>query len=187
MGVEIKTDDSASPDNDLCVRAVAGAFADLFLSLVRPGVSDERLFALWRELIAALRGPRSGLTVLRAQLMFATASLRLMDLLGYGPALSVCTQCRRPSGPTDAWYAPEHGGLVCASCRSSWEGFLVPANAHALALLRFARQAPLSDLLRVSLPVDVGVNALRLMREVWKHAPLDREPHGLETISALLV
>ncbi len=185
--VDFKTHEGRSADSDLCVRAVTGAFADLFLSLVKPGISDERLFALWGELIVALRGPRTGLTVLRAQLMFAIASLRLMDLLGYGPALSVCTHCRQPSGPTDAWYAPEHGGLVCATCRPSWEGFLVPANAHALALLRFARKAPLSDLLRVSLPVDVGVNVLRLMREVWKHAPLDREPHGLETISALLV
>lgn len=170
----------------LSLHAVGGAFADMFVGLVRPGVADERLFVLWEELSAALSGLEGHLTPLRGQLMFAAASLKLMDLLGYGPALSVCAACRQPSGPTDAWYAPQDGGLVCAACRGSWAGALVPANAHALSLLRFARQAPLADVLRVSLPVEVGMNALRLIREVWKHAPLDREPHGLETIGAIL-
>lgn len=166
--------------------AVAGAFADLCLKLIRPGVADERLFKLWEELIACLADLSEEPTALRAQLLFAAASLKLMDALGYGPALRACAVCRRPPGPTDAWYAPGLNGLVCSDCIQTWQEPAVLAKAHSLAFLRFMRTSPLCDVLRVGLAVDVAQNVLRIVQEVWKHAPLDREPHGLETIEHIL-
>lgn len=165
---------------------VAGAFADLFLKLTRPGVADERLFVLWEELISCLAELPQEPTALRAQLLFAAASLKLMDALGYGPALRACATCRRPPGPTDAWYAPSLNALICSDCIQTWKEPAVLARTHALALMRFMRTSPLSDVLRVGLAVDVAQNVLRLIQEVWKHAPLDREPHGLETIERIL-
>lgn len=165
---------------------VAGAFSDLFLKLIRPGVSDERLYRLWEELIACLGGLSQEPTALRCQLIFAASSLRLMDALGYGPALSVCGVCRRPPGPTDAWYTPSLNGLVCSDCIRDWKEPAILARAHALTFLRFMRQSGLNDVLRVGLAVDVAQNALRLIQEVWKHAPLDREPHGFGTIERIL-
>lgn len=171
----------------LSAMAVAGAFADMFLALVHPGVADERLFVLWEELASALASVDSGLTPLRARLLFAAVSLRLMDLLGYGPRLSAkCGLCHEPIGPTDAWYAPDDGVLICAECATGWRGGLIRAQTHALALLKFVRSAPLADMLRVSMPVDVGENVVRLARAAWRQAPLEREPHGFETIEALL-
>jgi len=167
--------------------AVAGAFADLFLRLIRPGVADERLFALWEELIACLAELPQEPTALRAQLMFAAASLKLMDALGYGPALSAkCGVCHSPMGPTDVWYAPGQNTLVCSDCIQDSREPAILAKVHAIALLRFMRASSLSDVLRVSLNHDVALNALRIIQEVWQHAPLDRQPHGLETIQAIM-
>ncbi|MFA6161277.1 MAG: DNA repair protein RecO [Patescibacteria group bacterium] len=165
---------------------VCGAFADLCLKLIRPGVADERLFNLWIELLDSLSGLPQELSAVRAQLLFAAASLKLMDTLGYGPSLRACLSCHKPPGPTDAWYAPTSNGLVCADCISSWHEHAISAKAHSLALLRFMRSSPLSDVLRVGLNVDVAQNAIRLIKEVWQHAPLDREPHGMETIERML-
>ncbi|MDD5726208.1 MAG: DNA repair protein RecO [Patescibacteria group bacterium] len=167
--------------------AIAGAFADLFLKLTRPGVADERLFVLWEELITCLTELPQEPTALRAQLLFAAASLKLMDALGYGPALRACAVCRRPPGPTDAWYAPSLNALICSDCIQTRQEPAVLARTHALALLRFMRTSSLSDVLRVGLAVDVAQNVLRLVQEVWKHAPLEREPHGLDTIERILV
>jgi len=175
--------------------AVAGAFADLFLRLIRPGVADERLFALWEELVACLAELPQEPTALRAQLMFAAASLKLMDALGYGPALSAkCGACRHPfdfaqglpMGPTDVWYAPGQNALVCSDCVKASKEPAIPAKVHSIALLRFMRASPLPDVLRVSLNLEVGQNVLRIIQEVWQHAPLDRQPHGLETIQAIM-
>lgn len=166
--------------------AVAGAFADLCLKLIRPGVADERLFKLWEELIDCLAGLPEEPSALRAQLVFGAASLKLMDALGYGPVLSVCGSCRRPPGPTDAWYAPGLNGLICSDCIKSWQEPAIPAKAYSVAFLRFMRASSLNDVLRVGLAMDVAQNALRLIQEVWKHAPLDREPHGMETIERIM-
>jgi len=167
--------------------AVAGAFADLCLKLIRPGVADERLFNLWRELIVCLADLPQEPTALRAQLVFAAASLKLMDALGYGPALSAkCGVCRRPLGPTDVWYAPNLNGLVCLDCIQDFQEIAIMAKAQAIILLKFMRASTLSDVLRVGLTTDIAQNALQLTQEVWQHAPLDREPHGLETIACIL-
>jgi hypothetical protein len=48
------------------------------------------------------------------------------------------------------------------------------------------RASTLDDVLRVGLAVDVAHNALRLIQEVWKQAPLDREPHGMDTIERIM-
>jgi DNA repair protein RecO (recombination protein O) len=165
---------------------VAGAFADLCLKLIRPGVADERLFKLWEELINCLASLPEEPSALRAQLLFGAVSLKLMDALGYGPALRVCGVCRRPPGPTDVWYAPGLNGLVCPDCLPTWRDPVILARAHSVAFLRFMRASSLDEVLRVGLAVDVAQNVLHLIQEVWKHAPLDREPHGMETIERLM-
>ncbi|MDD5437984.1 MAG: DNA repair protein RecO [Patescibacteria group bacterium] len=166
--------------------AIAGAFADLCLRLIRPGVADERLFKLWEELIGCLASLPEEPSALRAKLLFGAASLKLMDTLGYGPALSVCGVCRRPPGPTDAWFSPNLNGLICVDCVKTLSEPVMPARAHSVAFLRFMRASTLDDVLRVGLAVDVAHNALRLIQEVWKQAPLDREPHGMDTIERIM-
>lgn len=163
-----------------------GALADLYLKLIRPGVADERLFILWEEYLECLSGLPDEPTSLRAELLFAAASLRLMDALGYGPALRNCSLCHQPPGPTDTWYAPGINGLVCADCLSRYTEAVMPARAHSLSLMRFMREASLADVSRVGMTVEVAVNTIKIIQEVWQHAPLDKRPHGLETIAKFM-
>lgn len=163
-----------------------GALADLYLQLIKPGVADSRLFFLWEEYLGCLSGLTDEPTALRAELLFAATSLRLMDALGYGPALRNCALCRRPPGPTDAWYAPGINSLVCAECSSGYKETVMPARAHSLIFMRFIRQANLVDVLRLGMTVEAAVGAIKIIQEVWRHAPLGKRPHGLETIAEFL-
>lgn len=163
-----------------------GALADLYLKLIKPGVADERLFELWLEYLKCLASLPEEPTALRAELLFGASSLRLMDLLGYGPALNTCSLCHQPPGPTDAWYAPDMNGLICVDCVAKWSGNRMRAKALSLSLLRFMRAVPLGEVVKVAMEVEVARNALVIIQEVWGHAPLDKKPHGMETIAKFL-
>ena len=66
---------------------ICGAFADLVIRLTRPGIADEGLFELLSQAMktfGALPEPPSSE---RARFLYASATLRLLDVLGYAPEL----------------------------------------------------------------------------------------------------
>jgi DNA repair protein RecO len=71
----------------LAAYAIAGAFSDLVVRLTYPGISDERLFELLKELYASLAlGPPSP-SPERSRLMLSAATLKLLDILGFAPVI----------------------------------------------------------------------------------------------------
>ncbi|MBD3281352.1 DNA repair protein RecO [Candidatus Uhrbacteria bacterium] len=166
--------------------AVAGAFSDLCLKLLKPGVADERIFKLWVELSGISSQIKAEISPLRAQLLFSAVSLRLLDLLGYGPFFKSCAMCGEAQGPTEVFYAPERNAVVCLDCRGEVSEALIRVPAHAMNLLQFLRSASLADVLRITAKVDLIETVVVMTREICKHAPLDREPHGFQSISKLV-
>lgn len=75
----------ASAPGGLAGLAVCGAFADLLVRLLRPGIADERIFGLLAELIAVSSTLPAEPSPERGRLLYAAATLRLLDILGYGP------------------------------------------------------------------------------------------------------
>ncbi len=165
--------------------AVAGAFSDLCLKLLKPGVSDGRIYKLWAELCGILAQFEGEISPIRAQLLFSAVSLRLLDLLGYGPYFRACAHCGRAKGPTEVFYAPDRNGLVCLDCRPAVREALIRVPAHAMNLLQFLRSASLADIMRVTAPIELIETVNVITREICKHTPLDREPHGFTTIVRL--
>jgi DNA repair protein RecO (recombination protein O) len=165
--------------------AVAGAFSDLCLKLLKPGVADERIFRLWEELCDILAQFKGEISPIRAQLLFSAVSLRLLDLLGYGPYFKACAHCGQVSGPTEVFYAPDRNGLVCLDCRPAVREALIRAPAHAMNLMQFLRSSSFRDVMRVTARVDLLETVIVMTREICKHAPLDREPHGFTSIAHL--
>lgn len=166
---------------------VAGSFADLCLKLLHPGVSDARIYELWEELIDVLAALPQEPSAIRAQLVFAAASLRLLDLLGYGPIFRVCASCENVPGPTDVFYAPKHNHLICQDCIKDHPGANLRIQAYALNTLNFIRQAPLADVLRLTANTEILLTVVLLTKEISKHAPLNFEPHGFRSIPELIV
>ena len=165
--------------------AVAGAFSDLNLKLLKPGVADERIYKLWVELLEILTRIKVEISSLRAQLLFSAVSLRLLDLLGYGPFFKACVKCGELMGPTQTFYAPKRNAIVCLDCGDSVSETLIRVPAHAMNLMQFLRSALLEDVIRVTAPVEFIETVIVMTREICKHAPLDFEPHGFRSIAEL--
>ncbi|MCR4278762.1 MAG: recombination protein O N-terminal domain-containing protein [bacterium] len=64
-----------------------GRFCDLVCRLVRPGVVDERLFDLLMEVRSVSQSFPQECTSARLRFLFAGASFKLLDILGYAPLL----------------------------------------------------------------------------------------------------
>lgn len=77
----------APHSTNLVFYAIAGAFSDLVVRLTYPGIADERLFELVRELHASLDAAPPGPTPERGRLMLAAATLKLLDILGFAPVI----------------------------------------------------------------------------------------------------
>ncbi len=166
--------------------AIAGAFSDLCLKLLKPGVADERIFRLWEEFCLVLAQFKDEISSIRAQLLFSTASLRLLDLLGYGSYFKACAHCGQISGPTEIFYAPDRNGLICSDCRQIVRETLIKVPAYAMNLIQFLRSASFNDVMRITAQVDLLETVIVMTREICKHAPLDREPHGFTSIGKIL-
>jgi recombinational DNA repair protein (RecF pathway) len=68
--------------------AVCGAFSDLILRLLRPGIADPRIFELCRELIQTCASVTDKISPGRTRLLYSAAALRLLDLLGFAPLIN---------------------------------------------------------------------------------------------------
>jgi DNA repair protein RecO len=76
-----------SRSSNLVFFAIAGAFSDLVVRLTYPGVADRRLYDLLKELHVSLDAAPPELTPERGRLMLAAATLKLLDILGFGPVI----------------------------------------------------------------------------------------------------
>jgi hypothetical protein len=79
----------AADSTQLASYVLFGAFADLVIRLLRPGISDERIFFLLRETVEAVVHMPTAPSPDRARFLYGAASLRLIDLLGYAPDIDV--------------------------------------------------------------------------------------------------
>lgn len=67
--------------------AVCGSMCDLVVRLMRPGIADERIFDLLSELIETSATMPHDPSPERARLLLSSATLRLLDLLGFAPMI----------------------------------------------------------------------------------------------------
>ena len=73
----------------LSALTILGAFTDLVTRLTRPGISDDRLFDLLKEMVETLFALPTEPSTDRARFVFAAATLKFLDLLGFGPSIDV--------------------------------------------------------------------------------------------------
>ncbi|MFA6429118.1 MAG: DNA repair protein RecO [Patescibacteria group bacterium] len=172
----------------LGMMTVAGAFCDLVHQLTKPGVSDALIFDLISEVLDLADTVEGEPSPDRARLLFAAASLRLLDLLGYALHLERCLACEKTLVDPIA-FVVDAGGCLCASCtvehrRTYPKTTCLPE--HVLRLLRFLRHRPLKEALNVTASTDVFRAASTVVEEQLRHTPLLKEPRGIQAIGRML-
>lgn len=114
-------------------RACAGAsyVADLVNRLTPSDTPHERLFRLTEVILDFLS--REGIS----QPVIHWAELRCLEHLGVGPHLTACLSCgAHNNADRGMFFAPARGGLICSSCRSDRDNWILPVGGDTLAMLR---------------------------------------------------
>lgn len=171
--------------------AFAGAFSDFFLRMQKPGIVDEELYALLEEVLNVANTLPEEPTAERARLLYAAASLKLMDRVGFAPPLSGCASCREgfSATATEVWLLPVDGSFLCADCYRTVRRSYPNAefvSIHVLTVLRFLRREPLAQALAITASSELFQAVSQVVSLLLQQAPLPRVPHGHETIGALL-
>lgn len=123
----------------------AALATEIMLEMVPEGESQEGLFFLLRETLGQLSRDKDALNVL---LLFL---LRLMDVLGYLPALESCGECRRPIKEATKWnWRLSQGKLICAEHRAPSDGSIL-LDLGTLLLMQQCRRLPLERMWRLRL------------------------------------
>ncbi len=127
--------------------------------------ADRRVFNLLYNALDALESRDSGYESVEAAL-----GLKLSILAGYAPQLDRCLNCEADldDAPEPLHFAPEHGGVLCAECRSSTADAF-PMAPGALERLRETIERPVRDAPQGE---DLRESVLRVVRaHVLAHAP----------------
>ena len=164
---------------DLTRMTLASLTAELVDALVEERAASEPLFevllATWQELAS------QGEAKLETALWWF--ELRLLDLLGYGPALDACAGCGRPLGQERVVFSPREGGSLCARCRE--RDPLAPAlSGRARALLVRLRQSSVRDLAAPGLE-PAEVEQVRRALDAFLEYRLPGRLHSLSVARAL--
>jgi len=127
--------------------------------------ADRRVFNLLYNALDVLEGTDSGFASIESAL-----GLKLSVLAGYAPQLDVCLSCATDldEAPEPLHFAPGHGGVLCAECRSQ-TGDAFPLAPGTLENVRILIETPIRQA-----PSQIGPreNVLRVVRShVLAHAP----------------
>ncbi|MFW5856995.1 MAG: DNA repair protein RecO [Planctomycetota bacterium] len=96
---------------DVARFAVGACMAECAAAL---SVAEEPAPELYRLLFEGLAHLDAGGAAGPAAVVYALAALRAA---GFGPTWEACAGCGAAVDGVEAWFAPEHGGVVCADCR----------------------------------------------------------------------
>ena len=109
--------------------------------------------------------------------------LRLLDELGYRPALERCAVCDRRLEPAANFWSADAGGVVCGACAS--EGLVAePLSLNALKVLRLLQRASFAEASRVRLSADLASEVEARLAVYFRHI-LEREVRSARFVETL--
>lgn len=120
---------------DMQQMAYAAVASELTAVLTEDRVPQPELYEMLGAALAALmqRNPR---------LVVLSYAIKLLAATGFAPQLTHCVHCGEAvTAKEDAWFSPLQGGLICSSCRSSYNGDgLEPCSAETRELWQWLEQ-----------------------------------------------
>ena len=138
----------------------ASYVAELVARTTEVGDSDEELsdavFGALHETLEALR------TAADPEVISWAFALRLLDMLGFAPALDACLNCGAEPG-SRAGYSPKEGGIVCGKCRGTLEAGL-DIGLATLATIRALQAFPAGQLSRIKANPQTSREVRRLLQ-----------------------
>jgi DNA repair protein RecO (recombination protein O) len=109
--------------------------------------------------------------------------LRLLDELGYRPALAACAVCDRPLQPETNFWSVNAGGVIGPECADD-SLRLAPLSLNALKVLRLLQRAPFAECARVRLSPELGAELEACLGDYIRFV-LEREVRSARFVETL--
>ncbi len=109
--------------------------------------------------------------------------LRLMDQLGYRPALANCAVCDTPLKPQNNYWSISGGGAICPDCADD-SLRLAPLSLNALKMLRLIERGSFEDAARVRLPGELAMELHLCLGDYVKYV-MERDVRSARFIESL--
>jgi DNA repair protein RecO (recombination protein O) len=139
---------------------LAFAMASAIDRLTEPGVAQYKLYEVLREAIHALNDSAAATTL---ELWF---KLRLLELLGYRPALTVCIVCGRHDDGTGYHFDAARGGIVCDADASATTR---PMSQAAIKFWRVLSDHPFATVAQIGNGPALAAETLAACDEFFEH------------------
>jgi DNA repair protein RecO (recombination protein O) len=109
--------------------------------------------------------------------------LRLMDLLGYRPALMACAVCYAPLQPQSNYWSVSGGGAICPDCADDTLR-LAPLSLNALKMLRLLECGSFEDAARIRLSGELALELQTCLRDYVTYV-LERDVRSARFVESL--
>lgn len=86
----------------------------------------------------------------KATLLNLGFSVKLLNALGYTISVHACCSCGSMLSPLDTFFSAQHGGILCANCRSGVYNVLT-VNVNTIKMLRLFFKNKISSLLKLKI------------------------------------
>ena len=146
---------------DLARLYAAYYFVELTTALTEPADRQPELFdALQAAIVGLDQGEPNEPWMLRFE-------MRLLTIIGHGPALEFCVACGKPAGDkSPCWFSSSAGGVICPACRPGKRSVVSVTRDAIETLHRFGET---SESWREPLPTGVLGQIRGLMNQYLAH------------------
>ena len=109
--------------------------------------------------------------------------LRLMDQLGFRPALGACAVCDTPLQPQSNYWSVTAGGAICPACADD-SLRLAPLSLNALKVLRLMERGSFEEVARVRLSGEMALELQSCLGDYVTYV-LEREVRSARFVESL--
>ncbi len=140
--------------------AAATLICEILLNWTKEYDEDERLFTL---LLWTLNALNSSTETIRTLILF---HIKLFDILGYRPDLSVCSICGMPpAGREKIRFSISGSCIICSKCSKHKGSAEIPVSLSTLKLMQKTQDLPLTKLSRLCFSQTSSKEATNIVRQ----------------------
>lgn len=143
--------------DNLTAYAAAGWAIELIDGLSIDGEAVPSAYAAVTDFLKTLNDAKNS-----PEPLLSAITLRLLDIHGYGPELTMCTLCATHIEAGNHAFGPQHGGVVCKKCAQSHNTDALHVNT--LKLLRFTHREGLKGATRIRTDPRTRTELCRCLR-----------------------
>jgi len=162
-GSSVSEDCYAVIKSDLQRLQIAGRAVKIFDTIVKLDQEDRDLFYLLQEFLEILN--QKDLGDFDYNLFLSFFIFKFLALLGHGPELYSCVECKSDILPQGNVFDFRSGGLSCGKCCDRENGLVI--SESAIKLLRINNTQELSSLLKIKISKTLSKEVIKIVSSFY--------------------